>query len=453
MTPEDNPARTVPEHRTPLRRFWPAAPAVIAAGCLGWWFWPSTPPLNELPQPNTTLVSPDVRELMTTTRQSVVDSPNSADAWGQLGMVLLAYEFDRDSVPCFQNASALDPEEFRWHYCLGLALTAINRDAATEAFEKALSVSPKDPWTLARLGELKLAEGKIPEAKAFLTKAVAASSRPSARTRQALARTLLASGEFDSALAEATKAVEAAPDSRMALEVLAQAQHRLSNPDASKTLARMQTLPDRPLPWEDPHAGYVLAQRLMASNAEDRMLQAIRSGDIRGAIESGERALQSQPENQAVALRLSELYAETGLQDRAVAILQEEIRRHPSQAELHFRLGVVTTLQDNWAQADQHFLEAAKLAPDYVLAWHNHGQCLMKLEKFSEAVTAFEEAVRLAPEQKTSRIHLTRLLLKENRTTEAEKHLRILEVQAPEDAEVVELRGTFSKTTNTESTP
>ncbi len=453
MTPEEKPALTVPGGRARFRRYWPAAPALIAAGCLGWWFWPSTPPLKELPQPNTTLVSPDVRELMTTTRQSVVDSPNSADVWGQLGMVLLAYEFDRDSAPCFQNASALDPEEFRWHYCLGLALTAINRDAAAEAFEKALSVSPNDPWTLARLGELKLAQGQLPEAKAFLSKAVAASSRPSARTRQALARTFLASGEYIPALIEAIRAVEAAPDSRMALEVLAQAQHRLNNPDASKTLARMQTLPDRPLPWEDPHAGYVLAQRLVASNAEDRMLQAIQSGDIRGAIESGERALQSQLENQAVALRLSELYAETDRPDRAIAILQEEIRRHPSQAELHFRLGVVTTLQDNWAQADQHFLEATKLAPDYVLAWHNHGQCLMKLEKFPEAVTAFEEAVRLAPEQKASRIHLAWLLLKENQTTEAEKHLRILEVQAPDDAEVVELRGTFSKTTNTESTP
>ena len=449
--PQEAPRQTPAEPSTTVRRktrWWQIGAGLTVAGSISWWLWASRPELVTLPSLNLSLVSADIQELLTSTRDHVLAEPRSADAWGQLGMVLLAYEFDRDSVPCFQNASVLNPEEFRWHYCLGLALTAIHREAAVEAFQKALSVNPQDPWTLARLGELKLAEGQLVDAQACLEKAIASSSRPLARTRQALARTLLARGESGAALIEALRAVEAAPDSRMALEVLAQAQHRRGDSDAVKTLATMQTLPDRPLPWDDPHASYILAQRLVVTNIEDRMIQAIQAGDIRAAMEAGERALQSHPENQSVALRLSELYAETGNPDRAVFLLEEQLQRHPQQAELHFRLGVVTTLKGDWAKADQYFLQAIKLSPDYVLAWHNHGQCLMKLEKPSDAVSAFEEAVRLAPEQNASRIQLTRLLLTMNDKAKAEMHLQILETQAPENANVIELRTSIDGTMN-----
>src|SRR5579875_1022768 len=100
-----------------FRRRWAvifSAIAVAMAGLAGGWWYFHTP----LVEPPTIAELPDaeVRQALERARQHVLDQPHSAEAWGLLGMILLAHRFDPEADRCFTQACRLDPRRARWPY-------------------------------------------------------------------------------------------------------------------------------------------------------------------------------------------------------------------------------------------------------------------------------------------------------------------------------------------------
>ena len=89
--------------------------AALAAG--GVYFWLQIP--RAVPEISLEGQEVEVADAVTEARDAVVKTPRSANAWGQLGRVLIANEIHQEiALVCFLEAERLDPEEPRWPYCL-----------------------------------------------------------------------------------------------------------------------------------------------------------------------------------------------------------------------------------------------------------------------------------------------------------------------------------------------
>ncbi|MBI5758391.1 MAG: hypothetical protein HZA46_07730, partial [Planctomycetales bacterium] len=91
---------------------------VLLGGVL--WRGKSRESLDEPPDIDSSATSPSVARAIKDARQRVLVQPRSAEAWGRLGMLLLAHEFDEQANTCLIRAAELNPQEFRWPYLLGL---------------------------------------------------------------------------------------------------------------------------------------------------------------------------------------------------------------------------------------------------------------------------------------------------------------------------------------------
>jgi len=101
------------------------------------------------------------------------NSTQTAAAYGELGTVFLAAESYVDAEPCFINAAALTPGDYRWPYYLAHVYRAEgqSREAAA-AFERTLVTHPDDVAALVWLGETYLDQGRLNEADARFTRAL-----------------------------------------------------------------------------------------------------------------------------------------------------------------------------------------------------------------------------------------------------------------------------------------
>ena len=158
----------------------------------------------EIPQPaDLGLVKdPHVLEVVESAQKAVRNTPNAAEAWGKLGHVYLIHGWNILTEPCYRRASALAPDEFRWHYFLGRVTSYRNPEEAVDIFtgalkldatyapahlylasalrslrrfdeaeshlERAKHLQPDNPFSDLWLGEIALAQQQIEDAKEHL---------------------------------------------------------------------------------------------------------------------------------------------------------------------------------------------------------------------------------------------------------------------------------------------
>src|SRR5687767_208596 len=95
-----------------LRRRW-SVWAVLAASAAAaglWWASADRPPPPEVPSPAfDAAADPAAVADVTAARAAVGKNPTSAEAWGEYGVVLRAYERHVEADACFRTAAGLDP--------------------------------------------------------------------------------------------------------------------------------------------------------------------------------------------------------------------------------------------------------------------------------------------------------------------------------------------------------
>ena len=98
----------------------------------------------EIPQPAEIdfVKGPHVLEVVEAAQNAVRNDPNAAEAWGKLGHVYLIYGWEALAEPCYQRASVLAPDAFRWHYFSGRIVIHGNPEEAVNIFKRALQLDP-----------------------------------------------------------------------------------------------------------------------------------------------------------------------------------------------------------------------------------------------------------------------------------------------------------------------
>ena len=96
-----------------------------------------------------------------------------AEAFGNLGLLYVTYEFLDAAQVCFENAGRVAPEDYRWTYLAGYLHRIRGRlDRAASAFEESLRLRPDYLPAILRLGQVRAEQGEPEAAEALYRRAL-----------------------------------------------------------------------------------------------------------------------------------------------------------------------------------------------------------------------------------------------------------------------------------------
>lgn len=437
MNPEQEKG-TAPKSRGVLRRLVVVllGLTILAAGvnAARWLFQPA---LEALPTAATEPLEPRVRELMESAAAIVAIDSRSAAAWGDLGAVYFAHNFEPQAQGCFRNAERLAPGDYRWPYLLGVSLIHTDGDQMLAAYRRAAERCGKRAHVQLRLVETLLERGELEEAESQI-QLVLAHAPSHSRAQFAQARLLLARGKLEEAKSWAERCAAGAADKRAPHLLLAHLCRRTHDAQGeAKAVAALEQIPDGFTSWEDPDVADVF------DLSQDRATRLARAEQLAESGETTAKETLSQlmegSDGSSAAAKLARAFNRDGQPRDAESLLRHQLIGSPNDERLHFQLGVACFQLGNYSDAAAEFRRVVELKPDFVDAWYNLGLALLQLDQPSDACEAFSATVRLRPSRVLARIKLAELLLASGKPKEAKEHLQAALKLDPDERQAKEL--------------
>lgn len=344
-------------------------------------------------------VQAQVRErhaaLMARLEDQATPRPELAQAYGDLGLILMAAEYYQTAASCYLSAQALAPDDARWPYYLG-HLYRIQGEAtkAAESFARALKLQPADMPTLIWLGEMYLDQHRPDLAQPLFVQAL--SKDPgSAAALSGAGRAALAANDLPRAVEYLERALTVDPAARSLHHSLATAYRGLGQLDRAGThLARRGS--GRPVPRDPLMEAYetVLHSPL---TFETQGLRALEDGKAREAADLFRKGLALAPDDPALLHRLGTALFMAGDTAGAVHQFEQALRRSPEFARAHFGLGMVFSLNRRPEDAIKRFEAAVQYQPDYLEARLGLAEALRVTGRLQESLPHFKRIVELDP--------------------------------------------------------
>lgn len=345
---------------------------------------------------------PQVAAKIEQARQAVLDDPDSAEAFGRLGMIFQAHELHTEAITCYERAAERAPEDSRWPYLAALSLRTEDLAAAVGRFDEAAERGANHAAfhvnfadVLAQLGQSQQAEERYRRALEIdpnLTHAL-----------YGLARLDLARGEPDAARARLEKAVRIAPWHGDARRLLAQTYQRLGrSEDAERELAAAGAYPEA-TQAADPVYQLVEAEAVTAVAYAARARRLARENRFAEAETLYRKVLEIRSEVAGDYSNLGGALAGQGKLDEAVALYKKALELDDDDPFALNNLAMALAQKGDTGQAAEYLLRAIELEPRYPEAHHNLGLVRAGQKRFSEAVEHYREA--LAQNPSSARAH------------------------------------------------
>lgn len=325
------------------------------------------------------------------------DTPRTelADAYGDLGRVLLAAKIGSTAEACFLHAQTLAPVDRRWPYYLGhTALLMGHWPKAISAFERVIVLAPTDLATLVWLAEAHLNDGRPAEAEALFLKAEALHPRSAAA--------LFGAGRAASArqaYAEAARHFEQALDIESQASAiqypLAMAYRALGEQQKTEAHLRQrgETWPALPDPLMEAQVTL-----LESVTAYERLgVEALGARDWAAAAAAFRKGLDLEPGDPALRHRLGTALYAAGDVAGAVREFDEVLRRSPDFTKAHVSLGTILTLSGRYQEAIGRFSTSLKSDPNSVEARLSLAEALRMSGRHEASLVEYKRAIQLDP--------------------------------------------------------
>jgi tetratricopeptide (TPR) repeat protein len=355
-------------------------------------------------------------------RAAVTAQPDSAAAWGRLGMVLFAQRMSDDCPAVFAEAERLDPADARWPYFHGLALAFSDPEQSVRLLEKAAALAPDNAALKQRLAEQYLKMDRTDDAALLFREVLEqAPTNPRALLGQGLVSERR--GQWQEALEPLRAAADHPTARRAARAALAEAYARLGDAKAAEAERRLAADLPADAPWTDP---FLDQARTYRTGLQPRVLDALALGDqgrLDDALALIGEVLRDHPDSDDAHLTRAKLLIRARRSRDAEGELKRTLQLNDEVTDAHFLLGAITAERGDWEAAERGFQRAVELKPAYAVAHQNLGTCRLKLGKKPEAEESFRQAVRYQPELPVAQLELGALLLEAGKAKEATPHL------------------------------
>jgi tetratricopeptide (TPR) repeat protein len=370
-------------------------------------------------------VEPAVKRAIEAAVDAVREQPDSAAAWGKLGMVLRVHDFRVEANRCFAQAEALDPHEPRWPYLQGRSLLLGEPDKALPYLERAAALCKDETAPLLKLAETLLAQNRLAEAEDHFRR-VLQQEPDNTRAHLGLGQLTFARGQLESSLAHLQRCTASPFARQKALALLATVYRRLPGRDADAAAAGRQAEqppPDLDFDLLDPFIAEVFE---LGAGKKHRLayayeLQALGRGEE--AIRVLREVVRDYPEGWT-HVTLAEALLRRGDFAGAEQAARDALALAPDTVQAHFFLGVALFHQaeKRWRQpgdrsgalkqmqaATDSLRRTVARQPDHAFAHNYLGQALKYQDQPEAALTSFRQAVHCRPDFADPYLHLADL--------------------------------------------
>jgi tetratricopeptide (TPR) repeat protein len=318
-----------------------------------------------------------------------------ANAYGEMGKLLMVAEYLDAAEACFVNARTLAPSDMRWTYYLAQVFRFKNdTPQATAFFEQALRLQPDHVPSLVWLAEIYLTQSRPEAAEPLLVKAQ--SLQPAwGSVLYGLGRVALAKQDYAQAVKQLESALELAPQASRIHYPLAMAYRGLG--DRRKAEEHLRQRGEVDLPPFDPLMGELANLLQNAAAYETRGGDAIDDQRWADAVTNLRKASELAPNNAFTRLNLgTSLYM---LDDAAGALeqFQAAVRLSPELAKAHFGIGVIMESRGQDREAIDAFGAAVKYDPGLKEARFSLANALRRSGRVRESFSHYDEVLRLDP--------------------------------------------------------
>jgi tetratricopeptide (TPR) repeat protein len=186
------------------------------------------------------------------------------------------------------------------------------------------------------------------------------------------------------------------------------------------------------------------ALRASPNNAQLWTLQGIAlasKGDNKEALTAFQRALKIAPNTIAALAGAAQIEYQAG-DAAAVPLLNHLVQLRPEEPTAHAMLAVMEYRRGNCAAAAPHFAKARELLDSQLDALHAYATCLVRLKRMDEAVTTFQRALALRPDDPREHLVLASIQLMAHKPQDAIATLQPLLASPGVDADTLQLAST-----------
>jgi len=318
-----------------------------------------------------------------------------AKAYGGVGSLLMAADYNEAAEPYYLHAQSLAPNDAKWPYYLGHVYMAMAQPAKSIAsFERVVALQPNDIAALVWLGNVYLDQGQPELAEPRFTQALAVQPQTVA-ARFGLGRAALARRDYARAVEQFEQVLSADPRASIAHYPLAQAFRALGDTARAEAHLRQQGSvevgPPDPLMVE-------LRSLLHSSVAEEnRGMRALDSGDFKAAAEHFRKGVDLAPDNPSLRHKLGTALSLMGDARGAVEQFRETVRRSPDFAQAHYSLGVLLAANGQTKDGIEQLSAAVRYDPNYIDARLQLGEMLGRTGQFEQALAQYRQVLAIDP--------------------------------------------------------
>jgi tetratricopeptide (TPR) repeat protein len=379
---------------------------LLGLGLSFWLYRGRAPAGPDLPEANLADAQSAVLQAVAAARASVIAQPESAAAWGELGMVYDAHGYGEEGLQCYAEAEKHAPEDFRWPYLAGLLLRDKDARAAADALERAIEGGARFPAAWWNLGNVQLDLGDLAGASDSMSRAAALAPN-SPETATGLGRVALLEGDTDAAIERFQAALALDPNSSEAHGFLAQAYGRVGRDADADRHARLADYYDQ---GED------------RSMADPVLTEMISKGVSTRWLTRRARALH-----------------EEGKIGEAAALFAQALEAAPNDPAALIGLGVSLQAGGETARARDYYRKALQIEADNVEALSNLGLSLAQLGDPDGAELQYRRALEIQPGHVATRLNLGLLELDRGNAAEAVTLAEAVLVDRPADLRALDL--------------
>jgi len=387
------------------------------------------PELAEVPTPALENQEAGVQEQLRAARESFeraleLEETELAAVYGDLGGLYLAYDLVAASIPAFENAQLLDPEDFRWPYFLAVAHAARgDLEQALAQAERALELEPRNVAALVRRGRAELDLGHLEAAEASF-RSLLELDGTSAAAHEGLGQIAAVAGDHARAAEHFERALELQPraDSlhyRLALEL-----RELDDLDGARE--HLEKRGEGFVGFPDPLMRG-LARRVRSGGAHLKAgNRAAEAGDLETARREYRRAVELQGDNSAAHYNLGRIAAQRGEDAEAIGHFERALELQPDYRDAHFNLGTTLARLGRLGEAAEHFAEAHRIDPrdraahlEWALTLAQLGETERATAELARALESYAQDLDTDPRAAEAQARLAALLGQQGRFEEA----------------------------------
>ncbi|HUI61352.1 MAG TPA: tetratricopeptide repeat protein [Steroidobacteraceae bacterium] len=302
-----------------------------------------------------------------------------------------------------------------------------SRVQAESVLQKFVSERPGDQELQVGLGNLLLTENALQRAEDAYNAAIRIKSTgPVAITARNRVATIEASlGHDAQAAREIEQVLAESPHDNDALTIRARLALAHNNPQAAVGDLRA-VLRDQP---SSVPVRLILAQAYRAT------------GELALAEDTLRAAMEVAPGDLTLHTDLADLLIQTGRSDKAVALLEEAVRRNPTDPNARVALVRAELARPDFVQAQALIDDLVKLRPDTAAGPYLRGLIAGAQNHLDEAETQFKRALTLEPSAMDALEALTDLEIRRGRTADARSRLQSVVERNPSNAVARNLLG------------